>query len=103
MFGEGSKKFSRYLKTSPLSSDAEYWIWNPKQYLLAMLHFTPDFEYARVSLYSSHTSDLWLTYLYIRYFKSRELQLYSRNTNISRNIIKHNIRTSMNERIHFFI
>ena len=29
--------------------------------------------------------------------------LYRRNTNISRNIIKHNIRTSMNERIHFFI
>ena len=29
--------------------------------------------------------------------------LYSRNTNISRNIIKHNIRTSMNEWIHFFI
>ena len=27
--------------------------------------------------------------------------LYSRNTNISRNKIKHNIRTSMNERIHF--
>ena len=31
------------------------------------------------------------------------LGLYSRNTNISRNIIKHNIRTSMNERINFFI
>ena len=29
--------------------------------------------------------------------------LYSRNTNISRDIIKHNIRTSMNERIHLFI
>ena len=29
--------------------------------------------------------------------------LYSRNTNISRNIIKHNVRTSINERIHFFI
>ena len=29
--------------------------------------------------------------------------LFSRNTNIHRNIIKHNIRTSMNERIHFFI
>ena len=29
--------------------------------------------------------------------------LYSRNTNISRNIIKHNIRTSMNERTHFII
>ena len=28
---------------------------------------------------------------------------YSRNTNISRNIIRHNIRTSMNVRIHFFI
>ena len=32
-----------------------------------------------------------------------EMLLYSRNTNISRNIIKHNIRTSMNERTHFFI
>ena len=29
--------------------------------------------------------------------------LYSRNTNISRNIIKHNIRTSTNERTNFFI
>ena len=29
--------------------------------------------------------------------------LYSRNTNISGNIIKHNLRTSMNERTHFFI
>ena len=29
--------------------------------------------------------------------------LYSRNKNISRNIIKHNLRTSMNERTHFFI
>ena len=29
--------------------------------------------------------------------------LYSRDTNISRNIIKHNIQTSMNKRIHFFI
>ena len=29
--------------------------------------------------------------------------LYSHNTNISRDIIKHNIRTSMNERTHFFI
>ena len=28
---------------------------------------------------------------------------YSRNIDISRNIIKHNIRTSMNERTHFFI
>ena len=28
---------------------------------------------------------------------------YSRNTNISGNIIKHNLRTSMNERTHFFI
>ena len=32
-----------------------------------------------------------------------KLMLYSRNTNISRNIIKHNLRTSMNERTHFFI
>ena len=31
------------------------------------------------------------------------VMLYSHNTNISRNIIKHNIRTPMNERIHFFI
>ena len=31
------------------------------------------------------------------------LLLYSCYTNISRNIIKHNIRTSMNERIHFFV
>ena len=31
------------------------------------------------------------------------LLLYTRNTNISRNIIKHNIRTSMNERKHFLI
>ena len=30
------------------------------------------------------------------------LVLYSRNTNISRNIIKHNVRTSMNQRTHFF-
>ena len=29
--------------------------------------------------------------------------LYIRNTNISRNLIKHNLRTSMNERTHFFI
>ena len=29
--------------------------------------------------------------------------LYSRNTNISGNMIKHNLRTSMNERTHFFI
>ena len=29
--------------------------------------------------------------------------LYSRNTNTSGNIIKHNLRTSMNERTHFFI
>ena len=29
--------------------------------------------------------------------------LYSRNINISENIIKHNLRTSMNERTHFFI
>ena len=29
--------------------------------------------------------------------------LYSRNTNTSRNKIKHNLRTSMNERTHFFI
>ena len=29
--------------------------------------------------------------------------LYSRNTNISGNIIKHNLRASMNERTHFFI
>ena len=28
---------------------------------------------------------------------------YSRNTNRSRDIIKHDIRTSMNERIHFFL
>ena len=30
-------------------------------------------------------------------------KLYSLNTNISGNIIKHNLRTSMNERTHFFI
>ena len=29
--------------------------------------------------------------------------LYTHNTNISGNIIKHNLRTSMNERTHFFI
>ena len=29
--------------------------------------------------------------------------LYNRNTNISRNIIKHNLRTSINKRAHFFI
>ena len=29
--------------------------------------------------------------------------LYSRNTSISRNIIKHNLWTSMNEKAHFFI
>ena len=29
--------------------------------------------------------------------------LYNHNTHLIRNIIKHNIRTSMNERIHFFI
>ena len=29
--------------------------------------------------------------------------LYNRNTNISENIIKHILRTSMNERTHFFI
>ena len=31
------------------------------------------------------------------------LLLYSRNTNISENIVKHNLRTYMNERTHFFI
>ena len=31
------------------------------------------------------------------------VMLYSCNTNISRDIIKHDIRTSMNERTHFFI
>ena len=32
-----------------------------------------------------------------------ELMLYSRDTNTSGNIIKRNLRTSMNKRIHFFI
>ena len=34
---------------------------------------------------------------------ARRIMLYSHNTTISGNIIKHNIRTSMNERTHFFI
>ena len=43
---------------------------------------------------------------YITYFPSSVTHvLYGRNTNIniSRNIIKHNLRTSLNERTHFFI
>ena len=42
-------------------------------------------------------------YLFIFPFSSILILLYSRNTNISGNIIKHNLRTSMNERTHFFI
>ena len=48
----------------------------------------------------TNLSKLW-------YFESKFLQaiklLYSRHTNISGNIIKHNLRTSMNERTHLFI
>ena len=48
-----------------------------------------DFKNKEVFSYNSRTAKIIL--------------LYSRNTNISRNIIKHNIRTSMNERTYFFI
>ena len=38
-----------------------------------------------------------------RHFGNTLNMLYSRDTNISGNIIKHNLRTSMNERTHFYI
>ena len=63
-----------------------------------MFYGAPTFEVIKYGIllihikYDLETNRLWDRFL-----------LYSRNTNISGNIINHNLRTSMNERTHFFI
>ena len=53
MFRDGGN-FGWCLKISSFSYNAKYWVWKPKRYSLAMLHFT--------SILHMHESDLWKTH-----------------------------------------